>query len=207
MLKERLKELRRREGITQTELARALQVSVGAVGNWESGKRSPDIHMLNRIADGFHVSVDYLTGRISSPHEHGKEREVHPLPRTYRVPLLGDIACGDPILAAEQAEEMVAVPLDITADFCLRCRGDSMIGARILEGDLVYVRRQETVDDGQIAAVLIGQEATLKRVYRGGRNLILQAENPAYKPIILTPDTGEEIRILGLAVAFVSRLR
>ena len=74
MLKDRLKELRRREGITQTELARALQVSVGAVGNWESGKRNPDIHMLNRIADGFHVSVDYLTGRISTPDEYGEDR-------------------------------------------------------------------------------------------------------------------------------------
>jgi repressor LexA len=82
-----------------------------------------------------------------------------------------------------------------------------MTGARILDGDLVYIRRQETVEDGQIAAVLIGQEATLKRVYRDGRNLILQAENPVYKPIILPLDGGEDVRILGLAVAFVSRLR
>ena len=200
MLKDRLKELRRREGITQTELARALQVSVGAVGNWESGKRNPDIHMLNRIADGFHVSVDYLTGRISTPDEYGEDRKIHPIPRTYRVPLLGDIACGDPILAAEMAEEMVAVPLDITADFCLRCRGDSMIGARILEGDLVYVRRQETVDDGQIAAVLIGQEATLKRVYLHENFIELRAENPAYTSIILTKEEMNTVTIEGKAV-------
>ena len=204
MLKERLKELRRREGITQTELARALQVSVGAVGNWESGKRKPDVKTMTRIADCFCVSVDYLTGRTV---ERDSFAGLFLVPEMKTVPLLGDIMCGEPILAEENPEAMVPVPLGIPADFCLRCRGDSMIGARILDGDLVYIRRQETVDEGQIAAVLIGSEATLKRVYRDGRNLILQAENPAYKPIILSPDGGDEVRILGLAVAFVSRLR
>lgn len=204
MLKERLKELRRREGITQTELARALQVSVGAVGNWESGKRNPDLGMMTRIADCFCVSVDYLTGRTPLQES---TAGLFPVPPMQMVPLVGDIMCGEPILAEENAEAMVPVPMGIPADFCLRCRGDSMTGARILDGDLVYIRRQETVEEGQIAAVLIGQEATLKRVYRDGRNLILQAENPVYKPIILSLDEGDDVRILGLAVAFVSRLR
>ena len=152
MLKERLKELRRREGITQTELARALQVSVGAVGNWESGKRKPDLGMMTRIADCFCVSVDYLTGRTPLQES---TAGLFPVPPMQTVPLLGDIMCGEPILAEENAEAMVPVPMGIPADFCLRCRGDSMTGARVLDGDRVYIRRQETVEEGQIAAVLI----------------------------------------------------
>lgn len=208
MLKNKLKELRARDGITQPELARELKVSVGAVGNWETGARQPDSQMLDAIARYFDVSIDYLLGRTADMGiSTQKAANILPLPETYEIPLLGDIACGSPILANENVEQMVSVPSNITADFCLRCKGDSMIGARIYDGDLVYIRQQDDVDDGQIAAVLVDDEATLKRVYRDGDSMILQAENPAIKPQIYTAKDSHNIRIIGLAVAFLSRVK
>ncbi len=204
MFKNKLKELRAKRAITQPMLARALNVSVGAVGNWETGNRTPDTDMLDRIARYFDVSVDYLLGRTDAL---PIGANIFPLPETRTIPLLGDIACGSPILAEEDAEESMPLPPHITADFCLRCKGDSMIGARIHDGDIVYIRRQSDVDDGQIAAVLIDDEATLKRVYKGNGSMILQAENPAIKPMIYTARDAESVRILGLAVAFTSRVK
>lgn len=208
MLKNKLKELRARDGITQPELARELKVSVGAVGNWETGARQPDSQMLDAIARYFDVSIDYLLGRTDGMgFSTQKAANILPLPNTYEIPLVGDIACGTPILATENVEQTVTVPSHITADFCLRCKGDSMIGARIYDGDLVYIKQQDDVDDGQIAAVLIDDEATLKRVYRDGDSVILQAENPSIKPQIYTAKDAKSIRIIGLAVAFLSRVR
>lgn len=163
MLQYKLKELRRREGITQAELARALQVSVGAVGNWESGKRTPDIHTLHRIADCFSVTVDYLSGRSA------------PVPDT--------------------AEDMQIV-----------CPDDAMIGAGIHPGDTVLVRRQDRVEDGRIGAVQIGGEIILRRMYRCGEYLVLQAENPRRKPMVFSVEDAPRIRILGVAVSFVCGL-
>ena len=101
---------------------------------------------------------------------------------------------------------MVELPDGIDADFCLLCRGDSMIGARIRDGDIVYIRSQSEVDNGQIAAVVIGDEATLKRVYYYPEKgqLTLQAENPQYEPLVYLGEELDEIRIAGLAVAFLS---
>ena len=99
------------------------------------------------------------------------------------------------------------MPEYIQADFALRCKGDSMIGARILDGDIVYIRQQPDVDDGEIAAVLIDNEATLKRVYKMPGRLQLRAENPAFLPINLEGDELETVRILGKAVAFKSSVK
>ena len=120
-----------------------------------------------------------------------------------KLPLLGDIACGTPILAEENIEQTVNVPDNIEADFCLRCKGDSMIGARIMDGDIVYIRQQADVDDGQIAAVLIDDEATLKRVCRTWK-VVLQAEIRTFSPMIFSAKDAKNICILGLAVAFIS---
>lgn len=106
----------------------------------------------------------------------------------------------------ENVERTVSAPSSISADFCLRCKGDSMIGARINDGDLVYIKQQDDVDDGQIDAVLVDDEATLKRVYRQGRSVILKSENPAYTPMVIAEDDERRIRIIGRAVAFLSRV-
>lgn len=130
-----------------------------------------------------------------------------PLPKTKKIPLLGDIACGCPILAEENIEALIAAPEHLHADFILKCKGDSMVNARIYDGDLVYIRQQADVDNGQIAAVLIGDSATLKRVYKYTNKVVLQAENNAYEPLIYIDNELEEIKILGLAVAFLSAIK
>lgn len=129
---------------------------------------------------------------------------IIPMPKTYRVPLLGTIACGEPILAAENIEDDVDIPEHIHADFALRCKGDSMINARIHDGDIVYIRQQPAVNNGEIAAVLIGDEATLKRVYVYEDHVVLQPENPSYEPLVYFGETMSTVRILGKAVGFTS---
>lgn len=128
---------------------------------------------------------------------------------TQRVPMLGDIACGQPIIANEERESYVQVGKEINADFCLTARGDSMIGARILDGDIVFCRAQKTVENGEIAAVIIGDEATLKRVYYypEKKKLVLQAENPKYEPFVYVGEELSDIRIIGKAVAFQSDVK
>ena len=124
--------------------------------------------------------------------------------QTKKVPLLGTIAAGVPIYADENFDGYRECTEDVDADFCLKIQGDSMIGARINDGDIVFIRKQPDVDNGEIAAVLIEDEATLKRVYKEKDSLILQAENPRYAPIVYTAESYVECRILGKAVAFQS---
>ena len=124
-----------------------------------------------------------------------------------KVPLIGAIACGAPILADEHVEDYVDVPAHISADFALTCKGDSMINARIFDGDIVYIRQQETVDNGQIAAVLIDGEATLKRVRLFDNHISLEPENPQYRPLVYWGEEMNAVRILGKAVAFTSAIR
>jgi repressor LexA len=128
------------------------------------------------------------------------------MPGTYKIPILGAIACGAPILAQEHIDGYTGVPDFIHADFALVCKGESMMGARIYDGDLVYIRQQDTVENGEIAAVLIDGEATLKRVRFGPESISLMPENPMYKPLILWGEEMNRIRILGKAVAFTASL-
>lgn len=133
-------------------------------------------------------------------------QNVIPIPRMNEVPLIGSIACGTPILAAQNVEDQVSTPEFIHADFALRCKGDSMIDARIHDGDIVYIRQQQTVDSGEIAAVLIGEEATLKRVYLSPGTVVLQPANPRYEPMVYSGSQLEQVRILGKAVGFTSTI-
>ena len=117
------------------------------------------------------------------------------------------IACGEPILAEENIEGYVKAPAYCEGSFALRCKGDSMTGARIMDGDIVIIRQQPDVDDGDIAAVLIEDEATLKRVYKMPDRLILRAENPCYAPIDISGGDLANVRILGKAVYFISNIK
>lgn len=130
-----------------------------------------------------------------------------PLPKTKKVPLLGTIACGEPILAEENIEDYIDMDENIDADFCLRCKGDSMVNARINDGDIVYIRQQPRVEHGQIAAVLVDDEATLKRVYLYEDYITLKPENPAYEPKSYFGERMNDIRIMGKAVAFTSLVK
>ncbi len=123
-----------------------------------------------------------------------------------KLPLLGEIACGEPIFAAEDRESYVLAGTDIRADFCLKASGDSMINARINDGDIVFIRKQDQVNNGEIAAVIIDDSATLKRFfyYKQKGMVVLRAENSKYEDIILTGEELNNVRVLGKAVAFQS---
>ncbi len=124
------------------------------------------------------------------------------------VPLVGTIACGQPITAIEEeVGERVEVPEHVHADFALRCKGDSMINARIFDGDIVYIRQQPEVENGEIAAVRIDNEATLKRVRLLPDRIILEPANPVYDPLVYRGSEMSEVVILGKAVAFTSVIR
>ncbi len=132
---------------------------------------------------------------------------IIPLPKTKKIPLLGTIACGEPILATENIDKYIEMPESVGGTFALTCKGDSMINARIFDGDIVYIREQPDVEDGEIAAVLIGEEATLKRVYKYPSKVVLRPENPLYDDMICSKEEMNEVRILGKAVAFLSAVR
>ena len=195
---ERLRKLRLERGMSQEELA--LRVGYGgrsAVSKAEKGERDISRNMLVKYAEALGVSPSYLLTGDEGTESIGR-----------RIPLLGSIACGQAIFAEEDRGVYVDPFFGVDADFCLEAKGDSMIGARIADGDIVFIRRQEIVNDGEIAAVLIGDEATLKRVYydRDSGVLSLFAENPAYRPMRFMGEELNSIRILGKAVAFRSIL-
>lgn len=123
-----------------------------------------------------------------------------------KLPFLGKVACGEPIFADEDRESYIMVGTDIGADFCLQCQGDSMINARIHDGDIVFVKKTDIVENGEIAVVIIDDEATLKRFfyYREQNLVILKPENPKYQDIILTGEQLNQVRVIGRVVAFQS---
>ena len=131
---------------------------------------------------------------------------IHPI-GTKRFPVLGSVACGEPVYMDEEKELYIDSTVDIKADFVLIAKGDSMINARIHDGDIVFVRKQEQVENGEIAVVAIDDEATLKRFYKYADMVVLRAENPAYKEMEFRPEDHRDVRILGKAVAFQSDVR
>lgn len=209
-----LKHLRKEINFTQEELAKALNVTKSRINMYERGEREPNFEMLESIADYFNVDMNYLLGKTDIKHlEHqnnifNKYDNIQPI-KLKKVPLLGNIACGSPILAVENIEDYIDMDKGIHADFALRCKGDSMINARILDGDIVYIRKQDNIENGEIAAVLIDEctsvsEATLKRVYVYEDKIRLCAENPQYKDRVFFENDMNKVRILGKAVAFLS---
>lgn len=197
----RLRYLRKQDNITQQQLADSIGVAKSTISMYENGQREPDFETLEALADYFNVEMStFFPGGNQIP-------GILPLPASKSYPLLGEIACGTPILAEENIAEYVQFPDDLNADFCLRCRGDSMVEARIHDGDIVFIRQQPEVENGEIAAVLIGEETTLKRVYRSGDTLTLVAANSTYAPMVYTGDQLTEIRILGKAVSFLSAVK
>lgn len=193
-----IKKLREKKGIKQDELAKLLNVTQGAVSGWETGRYNVDNEKLKAIANILETTTDELLG-ISYP-------EILPV-ELKKFPMLGTIAAGEPIIANEEYDIYISADANIQADFCLQVRGDSMINARICDGDIVFIKRQPDVNNGQIAAVIIGDEVTLKRVYKHPKQIVLQAENPLYPPIVINGRDGKDVSIIGLAVAFQSTIR
>lgn len=199
---------RKRKDLSQEALAKELGLTRSSISMYELGKREPPLEVLELIADYYNVDMNTLLGKDSS--QAVLPSNVIPMPKTYSVPLLGTIACGDPILAEQNIIDKVSVPETVKgADFALLCNGDSMINARIFDGDIVYIHMQDTVDNGSIAAVLIGDEATLKKVYYtpGSDRITLRPCNPLYPDYEYAGEDLNKIRILGKAIAFTSAVR
>lgn len=211
----KIRTLRKEKGLTQSQLSEELNKQFNLstdrvmISKWETGFQTPVINTIKCLAQYFGVSLDYLNGDgITKQDLFAQFPNIMPISK-HRIPLLGEIACGEPKFADEDRESYVEVGTNIQADFCLRAKGDSMIGARIMDGDIVFVREQNIVDNGEIAVVLIDNDTTLKRVYyypKQGK-LVLMAENPAYEPFVYVGEELDEVRILGKAIAFQSDVR
>ena len=169
---EKIKMRRLSLGYSLRDLAEKTGSTASSIRKWENGDiASMKTEKLKLLAGALGVDPLWLMGLAEDPFT---IENIEPIPESKAVPILGSIACGEPILAEENREGEAQAPVD--ADFALRAKGDSMINARILPGDLVFIRRQSDVDSGDIAAVLIDGEATLKRVYKYRRSA--EPENP-----------------------------
>lgn len=199
-LGERIKSARINRGMTQEELGKLVGVQRAAINKYETGvvvnlKRS----MIANLAQALDVDPTWLLGMTEAGDPVPANLFV---PKFDTVPVIGTIACGTPILAEQNIEGRVTKSDHIPADFALWCKGDSM-APRFMDGDLVLIRQQADVDNGQIAAVLIENEATLKHVYKQPDRLTLIAENPSFPPLVYTdPVELQQIRILGLVTGY-----
>lgn len=204
---ERIKAARVKKGYSQTELAELLGYkSRSSINKIEKEGRDIPRSIIVRLAELLDVTPAYLMG-WEEESIFDKYPQIEPVPEMRKVPLLGAIACGKPIYKEEN--EWISLPTDIKADFCLRCEGDSMINARIHDGDIVFIKSCPEVENGQIAAVSIDNEATLKRVYyyKDKNKLVLSPENPNYEPFVYMNEELDNIRILGKAVMFLSMVK
>ena len=195
MKNSRLKQLRKSRGLTLAGLSKEVGVSDATLQRYESGQiQNIKRPVLEKLAQVLRCSEAYLMG-------FGEENtENIILPTPVRIPVLGEIACGEPIFCSDGERGEVFAASDLGADFCLIAKGDSMIEARIYDGDIVLIRAQDDVENGEIAAVIIDDEATLKKVYKKGGVITLMPANAKYEPLVYTPDEFNNIRILGKAV-------
>ena len=200
---DRIRQVRQEQDVTQQELADYIGVSKQAVYKYENNiVTNIPTDKVDAIAKRLKVSPAYLMGWEEKPQPAPRPipKGFEPMPKMKKIPLVGSIACGTPILAQQNIDGHVDAPEDIRCDFALRCKGDSMIGAGIHDGDAVYIHIQPEVENGEIAAVRIGEEATLKRVYYDGTTLTLMPYNNAYAPMVYTGPQLEDVHIEGKAV-------
>lgn len=206
-LANRLKTRRMQLNYSYQELADRVGMSKSTLQRYETGAiKNIPIARLNALSAALNMAPHELIGI-----EGGRScpaQNLLPPPEVYRVPRLGQIACGQPILAEQNIETYDSVPVTIRCDFTLICRGDSMIGAGIEDGDIVYIREQPEVETGEIAAVMVGEdEATLKRFKRIGDTVLLIPENSSYEPMVFAGGELNGVRILGKAVGFTRHFK
>ena len=201
-----LRALRKKKGLTQGQLAAKLGISQSSIGMYEKGLRQPNFDILLKFAEFFDTDTDYLITGKKHP-DPINDANILPL-KKIRVPIIGSIACGEPIFADREYEGYIDTGADRDFDFCLRCEGDSMINAGIPDGAIVFIRKQDMVENGEIAAVVIDSQITLKRVayYPEKNTLILKPDNPNYNDLVYIGKELDAIRILGKAVAVQNKL-
>ena len=204
-LYDRIKSRRTELGLTVEELAHKMGYKdKSSISKIENGKADIPQSKIAAFADALQTTPAYLMGWEEQPEP--KKPTIppgfEPMPKMKKIPLIGSIACGEPITAEQNIEKMVDVPENIRCDFSLTCHGDSMVDAGIHDKDVVYIRIQPKVENGEIAAVRIDGEATLKRVYYNPGTLTLMPANPAYAPMVYTGPQLEEVHIEGKAVGW-----
>jgi len=202
---EKINQLRIKKGLTLEQIGDAVGVNKATVMKWESGMiKNMRRDKIAKLAEVLGTSPAYLMGWESAEGVSG----IMPI-RKKAFPLLGKIACGEPTFAEEQHEAWIEATDDIDADFCVRASGDSMNGAHIEDGDIVFIKQAPVVDSGKIAAVCIGDETTLKFCdYRPAEGmLILTPANPAFRTQVYSGEQLNQIRILGRAVCLQKRLK
>lgn len=210
---QRIKLAREQKELNQKELADKIQVHPATIKRYEDGFiQKIKMPIIQSIAIALSVNPMWLIGKseyINSPDmiENwnqsviNKYDNIFPI-ETKKIPLLGKIAAGQPVLTEEYFDSYVQCGNVINADFCLRVQGDSMINARIYDGDIVFIKHQPEVENGEIAAVAIDDAVTLKRVYISDNFVELRAENPKYKTMVFDKANCLSFRILGKAIAF-----
>lgn len=205
-IKDLIKTRRQEQELTMKELADKIGVSEATISRYESGDianmKRTNIQALSKV-------LGIPAGRFVG----SDDDEIKRTRNTHLIPLLGTIAAGGPILAEQNIDDYIEISIDMKADFALKIQGDSMIDASIYDGDIVFIRQQPTVENGEIAAVMIidpdtsDARATLKRVYKTADGLTLVAENKAYPPIIVNKDTCDDAKVLGKAVKCITDVR
>lgn len=202
-------------GLTMDDVAKKIGVARSTIQRYEKGTiEKIKLPVIESIASALSVNPNWIIGNTDDPTPITKYQafphaaNIIPMPQMQKIPLVGTIACGTPILADENIEDYIDLPRHIHADYALTCKGDSMVNAGIRDGDVVYIRKQDQVDNGQIAAVLVGDdEATLKRFYFDGKMIQLVAENPAYSPKVFYGEEMQEVHVIGLAIAYTHAIQ
>lgn len=203
-----MKQRRKEIGFSAEKVAERLGVSPATIYRYEKGDiEKVPVDSLAELAKILQTTPAYLMGWEEQPSPAASRKPTippgfEPMPRMRKIPLIGSIACGIPITAEQNIEKMVDVPESIRCDFSLTCHGDSMVDAGIHDRDVVYIHIQPEVENGQIAAVRIGEEATLKRVYYSDGVLTLMPANPAYAPMVYSGPQLDEVQIEGRAVGW-----
>ncbi len=200
----RLEEAREENKLTLKELGDKVGLSESTMSRYERGLVDVKRPTVISLAEVLGVNPAWLSGFP------GADKHLPRLAglKVRQIPILGRIACGGPIIAHENIEGYENAPAGVDVDFCLLVKGDSMINARIFDGDVVCIKQQPTVENGEIAAVIInGEEATLKRFYQIGENVILRSENPKYRDLIFGPKGMDDIKIIGKAIYLRTEVR
>lgn len=213
----RIKQALKIRGIRQADLVEQTGIGKSSISTYISGAYEPKQRNIYKIAKALDVNEAWLMGQdvpMNREEYNSLPKNIFPIPKSHLIPVIGTIACGTPILAKENIEDYEPCPDYVSADFALHCKGDSMINARINDGDTVFIHKQPEVENGEIAVVEVfdGEgcdeccEATLKRFYRHGNTVTLNAENPKYPPFVFVGEEINNIKIIGKAVSFLSKI-
>ena len=203
----RLNEAFHASGLSQSELCEKANINKGALSSYLSGRYFPKQIALEKLSSALNVSISYLMGFDDSSQKKVSSRPLPSsiiLPSAHKLPIMGTICAGDGVVCEDDYQGTFIVDIDVKADYCLKVHGDSMIGANIYDGDIVFISKSYDFVQDQIYAIerLDYNEASLKRVTQDGDTLILNPCNPEYHAMVTD---YEEVRIIGRCVGVLHK--